>query len=84
MPSLVERNVMCAHYENCLEKTIKSKWAGFSCRKCRAFDPLKLDPSEWLADSLACVALIYVVEFQSTFKQKTHGSLILGLQQILS
>ena len=75
---------MCAQYESCLEKAIKSKWDGFSCRRCRAFAPLKLELSEWLADSLACIALIYVVEFQNTLKQKTHGSLILGLQRIRS
>ncbi len=73
---------MCAHYERCLEKAIKNKWAGFSCRRCRAFDPLELDDTEWLADSVACTALIYVIEFQNTLKQKTRGSLILGLQQI--
>ncbi len=75
---------MCAHYESCLEKAIKRNWAAFSCRRCRAFAPLKLDTTEWLADSLACSALIYIVEFQSTFKQKTRGSLILGLQRFFS
>ena len=83
-PSRVERRVMCTHYESCLEKAIKKKWAGFSCRKCRAFAPLRLDSTEWLADSLACSALIFIVEFQSTFKQKTRGSLILGLQRVRS
>jgi len=75
---------MCAHYEGCLEKAIKSKWAGFSCRKCHAFAPLNLDTTEWLADSLACTVLLCVIEFQNIFKQKTKGSLIEGLQQIRS
>jgi len=75
---------MCTHYEGCLEKAIKLKWAGFSCRNCRAFAPLRLNSTEWLEDSLACTALIYVVEFQYAFKQKTRGGLIQGVQQFRS
>lgn len=83
-PSRVERKVMCTHYESCLEKAIKLKWAGFSCRKCRAFAPLNFNSTEWLEDSLACLALIYVIEFQGAFKQKTRGGLIQGVQQYRS
>jgi hypothetical protein len=83
-PSRVERKVMCTHYERCLEEAIKSKWAGFSCRNCRAFAPLRLNSTEWFEDSLACIALIFVVEFQNAFKQKTRGGLIQGVQQIRS
>jgi hypothetical protein len=83
-PSQVDRRVMCACYENCLDLAIKRKWVGFSCRKCRAFEPINLNLSEWLADSLACVALMYVSEFQPNFKQKPRGGIVLRLKRIKS
>ncbi len=73
---------MCAHYDLCLDTTIKREWPGFSCRKCRAFKPLELDLSEWLLDSLSCVALMGVVEHQNSFKQKRRGRIVLTLQHI--
>ena len=81
-PSKVDRRVMCAGYESCLDKAIRRKWENFSCRKCRAFKPLKRDSLEWLADSLACNALIFVAEFPSTFKQKPRGGVVRTLQHI--
>jgi hypothetical protein len=83
-PSQVDRRVMCASYENCLDLAIRKKWVGFSCRKCRAFEPPTLNLSEWLADSLACIALMYVSEFQSNFKQKPRGNIVLRLKRIKS
>ena len=62
-PLKVERKVMCADYQGCLDKAVKRKWAGFSCRKCRAYSPIQFDSTEWLADSLACLALMYVAGF---------------------
>lgn len=81
-PSQVDRRVMCARYGNCLDFAIKRKWVGFSCRKCHAFEPLNFSLSEWFADSLACVALMYVSEFQLNFKQKPRGGIILRLKRI--
>jgi len=83
-PSKVDRRVMCASYENCLDLAIRRKWVGFSCRKCRAFQPLNLNQGEWLADSLACIALMYVSEFQYSFKQKPRGNIVLRLKRIKS
>jgi hypothetical protein len=80
-PSRVERKVMCAGYQNCLDETIKRKWDGFSCRSCKAFRPLQFEPSEWLADSVACIALLYVAEFENCFKQKPRGGIVAKLQQ---
>ena len=80
-PSKVERRVMCTNYERCLDEAIERNWVGFTCRHCLSFEPLTLDPIEWLADSLACSALVYVSEFPSALKQKTRGSIILGLQR---
>jgi hypothetical protein len=80
-PSEVERKVMCARYQGCLDEAIKKKWVGFSCRKCRAFQPLQLDQTEWVADSLACIALMYVSEFHNSFKQKPRGGIVLHLQR---
>ena len=64
---------MCAGYECCLDEAIRKKWRGFSCRMCRAFKPLQLDSSEWLLDSLVCLALIGVADHESSFKQKRRG-----------
>jgi hypothetical protein len=75
---------MCAAYECCLDEAVRRNWRGFSCRKCRAFKPLQFDPSEWLLDTLACTALIYVAEFQSSFKQKPRGNIVMRLQRLHS
>jgi hypothetical protein len=83
-PSKVERRVMCAGYERCLDEAIKREWHGFSCRQCVSFEPLRLDPTEWLADSLACIALVYVAEFPSTLKQKPRGGIVFRLQRMRS
>lgn len=83
-PSKVERRVMCAGYGQCLDEAIRRNWGGFSCRRCLAFEPLKLDTSEWLADSLACTALVYVAEFPSTLKQKPRGGIVYRLERLRS
>lgn len=83
-PPKVDRKVMCAGYERCLDEAVRRQWSGFSCRKCRAFKPLQLDSSQWLLDSLACIALIGVAEHQSSFKQKSRGRIVLKMQRIQS
>jgi hypothetical protein len=83
-PSKVRRRIFCAGYESCLDIALKKKWTGFSCRKCKAFEPSRLTLSEWFEDSLACAALIYVVEFQGSFKQKPRGSIVLKLKRARS
>jgi len=83
-PSKVERRVMCSAYERCLDEAIKRNWVGFSCQKCRAFEPLQLNPTEWLVDSLACTALLYVAEYPSNLKQKPRGGIVFRLQRIRS
>lgn len=83
-PSKVERKVMCAGYERCLDEAIKRNWGGFSCRQCLCFEPLRLDTTEWLADSLACTALVYVAEFPNTLKQKPRGGIVFRLQRMRS
>ena len=75
---------MCAGYEGCLDEAVKRRWRAFSCRKCCAFEPIELDPGDWLLDSLACVALIYAAEFEGSFKQKPRGSIVVRLQHIRS
>ncbi len=81
-PSQVERRVMCTNYRNCLDEAIKEDWISFSCRNCRAYQPLQLDQAEWIADSLACLALMYVAELQQQFKQKPRGGIVLRLQRM--
>jgi len=83
-PSKVERRVMCAGYESCLDEAIKREWVAFSCRHCRSYEPLTLEPTEWLADSLACIALVYVAEYPSVLKQKPRGSIVLKLRRMHS
>jgi hypothetical protein len=75
---------MCTFYEGCLDETLRRRWHGFSCRKCLAFQPLQLDPTEWLLDCLVCIALIGVSEFESSFKQKPRGGIVEKLQHIQS
>ncbi len=70
---------MCAGYKGCLDLAVKRKWPGFTCRKCHAFEPLVFDPTEWSADTLACIALIYVTEHPETLKQKSRGNIVLRL-----
>jgi hypothetical protein len=83
-PSQVERKVMCASYQSCLDEAIERRWGGFSCGQCRAYRPLQLDQSEWVADSLACLALMYVAELHNHFKQKPRGGIVLRLQRMRS
>lgn len=83
-PSEVERRVLCVSYPYCLDTAIMKKWRSFSCQKCHAFEPIQLNPSEWLADSLACIALLYVAEFETNFKQQRRGSIVMRLQRIRS
>ena len=83
-PTKVERRVMCAGYESCLDEAIKREWLGFSCRHCHSYKPLALDSTEWLADSLACIALVYVAEYPNMLKQKPRGSIVLRLQRMHS
>jgi hypothetical protein len=83
-PSKVERKVLCAVYEDCLDEAIRRNWRGFSCRKCRAFQPLEFGPSEWHLDSLACIALMAVAEVEGRFKHKPRGSILRTLQGIRS
>ena len=83
-PSRVERRVMCAGYERCLDEAIIRHWRGFSCRMCHAFQPLELDSSEWFLDWLACVALVGVAEFQGSFKQKRRGNIVVTLMRMHS
>ena len=83
-PSKVDRKVMCANYDRCLDVAVQRKWVGFTCRQCHAFEPLMLDPIEWFTDSLACIALMYVAEHPNSLKQKPRGSIILKLRQIRS
>lgn len=33
-PSKITRRVLCAHYPNCLNLAVRSKWDGFSCGSC--------------------------------------------------
>ena len=80
-PLKVERKVMCADYNGCLNKAVKRKWAGFSCRKCRAYSPIQFDSTEWLADSLACLALMYVAGFESSYKHRPRGGIVMQFQR---
>jgi hypothetical protein len=83
-PSMVEREVMCACYEGCLDIAIQRKWGGFSCRNCCAFQPLRLELNEWLHDSIACIALMGVAESPILFKQKPRGGIVAKLQRLRS
>jgi hypothetical protein len=83
-PQKVDRRVLCAGYEGCLDMAIKRNWRGFSCRKCRSFHPLQLSSIEWRLDSMACTVLLGVAEFSASFKQKPRGGIIDKLQRLQS
>ena len=75
-PSRVDRNVMCAGYNRCLDEAINNRWAGFSCRKCHAFKRIELSRLEWAADSLACQALIQATELSDDSIESLVGSIM--------
>ena len=75
---------MCAGYEHCLDVAVRRKWRGFSCCRCRAFQPLVLDPIDWYLDFLACTVLMGVAESEDSFKQKPRGGILDKLRRIRS
>lgn len=46
-PSLVDREVMCRSYHQCLDLAVGEGWPGFSCSQCRAFEREHLEDPDW-------------------------------------
>ncbi len=60
-PGRVNRNVLCEHYEDCLDVTLSRDWPGFSCESCGSFSPAQKSPLAWYEDAQSCADLIEVV-----------------------
>jgi hypothetical protein len=56
----VRRNVFCVNYNDCLSLTIRKKWPGFSCERCRAYEREALAGEELRDDYSRCMALAFV------------------------
>ena len=51
----MQRNVMCRHYNKCLDRAVEMDWKGFACSDCRDYeleageDPAYWQEQEWRA-----------------------------------
>ena len=51
----IQRNVMCRHYNKCLDRAVDMDWKGFACSDCRDYeleageDPAHWQEQEWRA-----------------------------------
>ena len=51
----MQRNVMCRHYNKCLDRAVDMDWKGFACSDCRDYeleageDPAHWQEQEWRA-----------------------------------
>lgn len=59
--SKVNRQVLCEHYESCLDLALSRRWEGFSCETCGSFRAAQRPSIEWLEDALSCGNLVAVV-----------------------
>jgi hypothetical protein len=56
----MQRNVMCQHYNKCLDMAVEMEWKGFVCSECQDYkleaedDPIHWQAQEWRA---ACLLL---------------------------
>jgi hypothetical protein len=57
----VNRNVLCKHYDGCLDVALSQGWKSFSCGSCACFSLIQKSPLEWEEDMLRCGALLGVV-----------------------
>ena len=44
----MQRNVMCRHYNKCLDRAVDMDWKGFACSECRDYElEAGEDPAHW-------------------------------------
>lgn len=70
-----DREVMCAHYGECLDLALDRGWPGFTCRGCQAFVLEELDPVSTAYEAAHCQVLIDTM---------AHGKLARSRQKALS
>ena len=56
----VRHNVFCRNYGDCLDYTIRKRWAGFSCQDCESYEQETLNGEE-LNDHYACCVAFALV-----------------------
>jgi hypothetical protein len=66
----VKRNVLCKHYDTCLDFTIEKDWPGFSCEECHGYERECMEREQWEEDRQRCISLIFCALFPNL---KIHG-----------
>jgi len=49
----LHRRIACRRYDECLDRSVRSCWLSFTCVRCFAFRPRRLDTVDWTLDDLA-------------------------------
>lgn len=57
----VTRNVLCKHYDGCLDVALSQGWKSFSCESCTDFNLLQKSPLAWREDAMCCSSLLSVI-----------------------
>ena len=58
-PSLVERRVLCAHYDRCIEVCLSKGWPEFSCSECQDYEFERPgEPDYWNDQAVRCRDLL--------------------------
>jgi len=61
-PTKITRRVFCIHYRACLDVAVKSKWDGFTCASCGAYqEEDTTGAAEWQAQAERCGKLLKAI-----------------------
>ncbi len=78
----INRKVMCAHYDACLDVAIRQCWTGFTCEQCQDYAHVVMDPFEWKEDGLRCRALGYAVLHEQAYNASPMRSWVEAVERI--
>src|SRR5271169_5285718 len=76
----MQRNVMCRHYNKCLDRAVDMDWKGFTCSQCRDYeleageDPAHWQEQEWRAAYLLLRITTGDSRYRSRVKPRYHRS----------
>ena len=76
----MQRNVMCRHYNKCLDRAVDMDWKGFACSDCRDYeleageDPAHWQEQEWRAAYLLLRIATGDPRYGSTVESRYHRS----------
>jgi len=61
-PTKITRRVFCIHYRACLDVAVKSKWDGFTCASCGAYqEEDRTRAAHWQAQAECCGKLLKAI-----------------------